>query len=278
MSAIAWSNYEIGNHRLSCPACGRGERDKTLGITIDTGGNGVAHCFRCGIVETYREGGARVTPPPRKARIRATSALAKHEALSDYGRELWDVCGPLSGVAAEYLKARCCLIPPVDGDLRWHSSLKHPSGYIGPALVALVTNTITGEPMSLHKTWIGADGRKADVDPPRLLLAGHTKQGGVIRLWPNEAVTSGLAVAEGIETALSLAWGYAPVWAVIDAGNLKALPVLPGIETLVIGADNDAAGTAAARACAARWADAGAEVLITRQPENDLNDALMEAA
>ena len=108
-----------------------------------------------------------------------------------------------------------------------------------------------------------ADGTKADVDPPRLLLGGHRKQGGVIRLWPDEAVTTGLAIAEGIETALSLAHDYKPVWSVIDAGNLAAFPVLPGIETLIIGADHDEAGLKAAAACADRWAAAGVEVRRT---------------
>jgi phage/plasmid primase-like uncharacterized protein len=132
--------------------------------------------------------------------------------------------------------------------------------------------------MTLHRTWVGPDGRKANVDPPRLLLGGHRKQGGVIRLWPDESVTRGLAVAEGVETALSLAWGFAPVWACIDAGNLAAFPHLSGVESLVIACDNDGAGRAAARACAARWVDAGAETFITRQTENDLNDVLMEVA
>lgn len=96
----------------------------------------------------------------------------------------------------------------------------------------------------------------------------------MIRLWPDEAVTVGLGIAEGIETALSLAWAYAPVWACVDAGNMAGFPVLSGIEALAIGADNDAAGHAAAQACAARWVAADAEVFITRQAQNDLNDAI----
>jgi hypothetical protein len=146
-------------------------------------------------------------------------------------------------------------------------------------LVALVTEAVTGQPISLHRTWVRADGRKADLENPRLLLGdGHRKQGGVIRLWPDDTVTSGLAIAEGIETALSLAHGFAPVWSLIDAGNLAAFQKLPGIQTLLIGADNDRAGFAAADACAARWVDAGAEVFMTQQAENDLNDVLREAA
>ncbi|WP_239499137.1 DUF7146 domain-containing protein [Paraburkholderia tuberum] len=247
-------------------------------MTIEADGAGVAHCFRCAFTESYRpERGAHLTTPS-KPRIKAAPPTAKHDTLSNYGRELWKDCKPLSGVALDYLAARRCRIPPADGDLRYNVSLKHPTGYVGPALVALVTDAVTSEPLSLHRTWIRADGRKADVDPPRLLLGGHRKQGGVIRLWPDEAVTVGLGIAEGIESALSLAWAYVPVWACIDAGNLKALPRLPGIESLTIGADNDPAGIDAAHTCAQRWAADGCEVFMTKQAENDLNDVLKEAA
>jgi hypothetical protein len=51
---IAWSDYATGNHRVTCPSCGRGERDKTLGLTIEGDGKGVAHCFRCAFTENYR--------------------------------------------------------------------------------------------------------------------------------------------------------------------------------------------------------------------------------
>ncbi|CAJ0688366.1 toprim domain-containing protein [Ralstonia wenshanensis] len=273
---ITWTDYFVGSHRITCPVCGRGDRDKTVGLTIDVGGAGVAHCFRCAFVDTFH--------PTRGARLQTAAhpriksvTTQKHEALSVYGRQLWNACTPLAGVALAYLESRVCRVPPADCDLRYHPSLKHPTGYVGPALVGLISDAVTAQPLSLHRTWILADGRKADIDPPRLLLGGHRKQGGVIRLWPDEAVTTGLGIAEGIETALSLAWAYAPVWACIDAGNMAAFPVLRGIEALTIGADNDAAGTTAAQQCAQRWADANAEAYITRQTQNDLNDFLREA-
>lgn len=274
---IDWTQFATGIYRLPCPSCGRSKRDKSLGLTVEANGAGVAHCFRCAFVETYRPDHtthhvATALPPTKVANA------SKHETLSQHGRNLWDACVPLSGVAVAYIQARRCCLPPADGDLRYQPFLKHPSGYTGPALVGLITDAVTRQPLSLHRTWIQADGRKADIDPPRLLLAGHRKQGGVIRLWPDEAVTAGLGIAEGIETALSLAWAYTPVWACIDAGNLAALPYLPGIDCLVIGADNDPAGSVAANDCADRWVDADAEVFITRQVENDLNDVLTGVA
>jgi putative DNA primase/helicase len=275
---IQWNLYEFGEHRIGCPVCGRGGRDKTLGLKINVDRTGVAHCFRCAFVEGYRpEQGARLVTPAQP-RIKGVPLTAKRATMAAYARDLWAATKPLVGASLAYLEARQCRIPPRDADLRCHDSLRHRSGYEGPALVALVTDAATCEPISLHRTWVRDDGRKANIENPRLLLGGHRKQGGVIRLWPDEAVTSGLGIAEGIETALSLAHGFAPVWALIDAGNLASFSPLPGIEALMIGADNDTAGRAAAMACANRWIDADAQVFITRQAENDLNDSLAEAA
>jgi putative DNA primase/helicase len=279
---IAFDQYDIGEHRITCPACGRGPRDRTCGVTIKPNGDGVAHCHRCELVETYHpEQGARVANPAQP-RIQGRQQAAKHETLSDYGRVLWAASKPLKGtMAADYLNARRCVIPPADGHLRFHPALKHPdplAKYIGPALVALVTDALNGTPLSLHRTWITPTG-KADVDPPRALLGGHRKQGGVVRLWPDEAVTDALAVAEGIETALSLAWMHSPAWSLIDAGNLAAFPVLPGVETLTIAADNDKAGRAAAAWCGNRWVDADRTVrVLTPKAHNDMNDILQGVA
>src|SRR5690606_3290982 len=108
-----------------------------------------------------------------------------------FARSLWFSTQPLGGVALDYLKARGVVIPPKGSDLRWHPSLHHPvDDFAGPALVALVRNAITGKPQSLHRTWINPDGTKSGI-PPRLLLKGHPKAGGVVMLWPSDAVTHG---------------------------------------------------------------------------------------
>lgn len=207
----------------------------------------------------------------------------RHEGLSLYGRRLWASSLALAGtIGAQYLMARGCVIPPEDGDLRFLPAHRHPMGeFVGPALVALVTDVLTGAPIGLHKTWVCEDGTKADTPgPARLLLAGHRKAGGCIRLWPDEAVTHGLGVAEGVETALSLAHAYQPVWALIDAGNLSTLPVLGGIGHLVIAADADPAGRRAASEAAARWSAAGitSSIVTAAHDGQDLNDTIKEAA
>lgn len=174
-------------------------------------------------------------------------------------------------MAVAYLEHRCCVIPPAYGDLRWHPALKHPSGHVGPALVALISDTHTCEPLSLHRTWITASG-KADVSPARLLLGNHGIDNGVIRLWSDDDVGHTLGIAEGIETALSLAHAVQPVWAMIDAGHLSKFPALPGITQIYIAQDNDTAGIKAATASARRWTAAGKFVSVSQQKQNDIND------
>lgn len=286
---VIFTDLPAGSHRLACPNCGKGKRsDKTLGVTIDHTSAGVAHCFRCGFVQTYRpsadghqrqRGQQRRRNSHREPVQRVQAPQPVHEVLSQYGRDLWLSSHPvLPGTpAAHYLNSRRCVLPPQGGHLRWLPAHRHPTGHVGPCLVALLTDAQTRQARSLHFTWIEG-GRKANVNPPRLLLARHRKAGAVCRLWPDEAVTHGLGVAEGIESALSLAHAHTPVWATIDAGNMAALPYLPGIELLVIGRDRDPAGEAAAAQCTRRWTDAGATVMVTAQRVNDLNDVVQGGA
>jgi hypothetical protein len=264
-------DFAIGEHRLECPSCGRGGSDKTAGIKVERD-NAVMHCFRCSYVESFHADRAQVRDALCIKQQR--QPLQKHTRLSDWGQTLWASTQELSGIAVDYLHARHCFLPSAYGDLRWHPALKHPSGYVGAALVALITDIQTRASLSLHRTWVTTSG-KAELDTPRLLLANHAIEGGVIRLFPSEEVGHTLGLAEGIETALSLAWFGYPVWATIDAGHLGKFPVLKGITQLVIAKDNDAAGIAASTACAQRWADADRWVIMTQQQQNDLNDEVM---
>lgn len=269
---IAWNDYGPGSYRITCPACGRSPRDKTAGVTIEHDGRGVLHCFRCSLVETRRPAHGN----PGNMPLRKPLLTLKRTALSEWGTELWRSCKPVAGVAADYLRTRRCAIPPENGDLRWHPAMKHPSGYVGPALVALITNIHTRKPLSLHRTWITPTG-KADVQPVKLLLKNHEIADGCIRLWPDDTAAT-LGIAEGIETALSLAWAVQPVWATIDAGHMERFPVVDGFDAIIIAQDRDPAGERAATSCGQRWAAAGRKVLVTDQAENDLNDVLREVA
>jgi putative DNA primase/helicase len=266
---LVWADLPHGKSRQPCPECGRGPSDKTMGVTLEAY-SAVAHCFRCGHVEFTSFTRARIArkglQPPR----------ASPQALSEMGSQIWASCVGLTGTPGEsYLRSRRCCVPPREGHLRYAPRLRHPlSQYSGPALVALVTDAKTGQPLTLHRTWINSDGTKAALNPSRMLLGGHRKAGGVIRLWPEQMVDGVLGVAEGIETALSLALQGLPAWSVVDAGNLSNLAVLDSIDELVIAVDHDQAGIAAANACSLRWNEAGKTVsrILPPVPGQDLND------
>jgi putative DNA primase/helicase len=249
--------------RAPCPQCDRGPRDTALAITIDERGT-VTYCHRCGYTAAEHVERLGRVPPRRK--------LPSAEPARLDG--IWRRTLPLAGSIGEtYLLYRHCVLPPPDSDLRFLPG----NDRFPPSLCALVTDTVTAEPISLHFTRLRADGRgKAGTDRDKLLLKGHRKAGGVIRLWPSEAVSYGLGIAEGIETALAASHIYTPIWAAIDAGNLAAFPVLPGIDCLTIYADHDDAGLRAARECGLRWKGADREVRILRSvtPGQDIADVL----
>jgi hypothetical protein len=128
----------------------------------------------------------------------------------DLAAYLWAQSLPITGTPAEtYLEARGCRLPPEGGDVRYLPARgEHPH-----AMLARVTDAVTAESISLHFTRLAPDGRgKAGSQHDKRLLSGHRKVGGVIRLWPDETVTNGLAVSEGIESGLCAAHAFTPVW------------------------------------------------------------------
>ena len=173
--------------------------------------------------------------------------------------------------AASYLASRGIHLPP-SGALRFHTGLKHPSGGFWPAMVALVTNGIDGAPIAVHRTFLAHDGGgKAPVDPQKMMLGPC--RGGAIRLADPGDV---LMVGEGIETCLAAmqASGH-PAWAALSTSGLRSLDLPKDVRDVIVLADGDEAGEAAARACALRWKRQGRRVRIAHPPQGmDFNDML----
>jgi len=245
----AFGHLDVGDHRRPCPHCsGNRKKDDALSVTVKPDGGVVFNCFRCGWT-----GAERTTRPPTFA---PKPKPERRRGLAPAGLERWHSATLLPGTLADrYLRARRCYFPPVDGALRFLPSAVHwPTKTTHPAMLALITDALTNEPLSLHLTFLKTDGSgKAELEKPRLLLPGHSIDGGVIRLWPDDCVTTGLGIAEGIETALSVAHIFKPMWSTIDAGHMARFPVLEGIECLSVWSDEDEAGRAAATACISRW-------------------------
>jgi hypothetical protein len=131
----------------------------------------------------------------------------------------------------------------------------------------------TDEPTGIHRVALTPAGRKID----RRMLGCA----GVVKLWPAEST---LIVGEGIETVLAAATQIPyrnaplrPAWSTLSAGLLERLPVLPGVERLIILVDHDTAGKEAARICADRWQRAGRTIvrLTPKRAGIDFNDLVM---
>ncbi|WP_052213571.1 toprim domain-containing protein [Belnapia sp. F-4-1] len=223
---------------------------------------------------------APATSWPRLVATAEAMPEATQPATLDMAQRLWceavaaDAPGSL---APAYLAARGVALE-AGAPLRFHPHC--PRGAERwPAMLALMTDPATGEACGVHRTFLARDGSgKAPGALPAKMMAGRA---GVVRLVPDEEVTGGLGLAEGIETALSVMQGFSwrPVWAATSAGMIRTLPVLPGIDALTIFADADGAGITAAAGCAARWMEAGAEARIVAAPAGqDFNDALRERA
>ena len=96
-------------------------------------------------------------------------------------------------------------------------------------------------------------------------------KGGAIRL---AAVADQLAVAEGVETALSfMDLTSTPTWSAMSTAGLEAFTVPPGVKQLTIAADGDEAGLKAARQLATT-AQRHCDVILCAAPDGlDWNDA-----
>jgi len=155
-----------------------------------------------------------------------------------------------------YLESRCGNPEGFLQDIRYHSNLKHSiDGGTHPAMLALLRPN-EGKATGIHRTYLTPDGRKAAVNPVRMVL-GECSQ---VRLAePGIA----LGVAEGLETALcaSKAFGL-PVWAALNANGLKGWEPPAGVEAVTVFGDNDPnyTGQDAAFALAHRLALKGIKV------------------
>jgi putative DNA primase/helicase len=188
---------------------------------------------------------------------------------------VWSEVQPVRGTLAEqYLVDRGIHVPDEALDvLGFHWQCPFSARRKAPALVALVQDIITGEPIAIHRRELTPSAAKAGS-----WMALGPKSGGAIRLSRSDC--GDLAIGEGVETCLAgMQLGSGPTWSVIDAGGMSAFPVLDYVGRLTIMVDNDVSetGQRAAAACRDRWAAAGKAVLCAKpeEPGWDFNDVLL---
>jgi putative DNA primase/helicase len=261
-----------------CPA----HDDREPSLSIRDGGNGKvlvrchARCDQARVIAALRDRGLWGSAGQCKFQRKPRRIVAEREPddgdakRSEGALALWRATGPAGGTPVEtYLASRGLHLPPPPA-LRFHPGLKHPSGGVWPTMVALVTRGADDTPLAIHRTFLARDGGgKAPVDPTKMMLGPC--RGGAVRLAdPGDM----LMVGEGIETCLAAmqATGH-PAWAALSTSGLKTLDLPGDVRDVIVLADGDDAGEAAARECAWRWKREGRRVRIARPPQGqDFND------
>jgi hypothetical protein len=126
---------------------------------------------------------------------------------------------------------------------------------------------------AVHRTRLSDAGEKVE----RRILG--VAAGSAVKLDPDESVSMGITVGEGIETCLAARQlGFKPVWALGSAGAIRTFPVLSGLDcvTLLSESGDGGANEIAVRACSGRWHAAAREVLVVcPKGGGDVNDALL---
>ena len=176
-----------------------------------------------------------------------------------------DACDPV----ACYLHARGLRLPTFPFVLRHAPALSYrhadDSRTHHPAMLAAVQGP-DGRLVSIHRTYLTAEGAKANVPEPKKLMpaiAEGATTGAAIRLHPVQ--DDRLIVAEGIETALALHMLTGrPAWACVSAPGLASVILPPQAREIIIGTDLDrsAAGEEAARTLRERLRAEGRSVNI----------------
>jgi hypothetical protein len=230
-------------------------------------------------------------PPPVPAQILKAKPLRKgptDEEIRQRLRKTWLDSAqwwvPAAKPLRDYLAGRGLepgVLSETGGSIRFHPGLpcydednRHEGTF--PAMIGLVCDR-GGRPITLHRTWLAQDGRKAPVQSPRKMMpipSDRLVLGGAIRLGLPEASPTA-DIAEGIETALAViqATGL-PVWSSATAALLGHFVPPEGTRHVRIWCDLDrlVKGRRAGEDAAAklrerlRLAGIGTEILLPPAP------------
>jgi Toprim domain len=248
-----------GTHDVPCPACGPDRRSaanrrrEVLRVWYTAPGFITYSCARCGVRGYARASAAEKTAdraPTVAHPERRPKPDAPATARRDKARWLWSQRQPIRGTLAEiYLREARHYRGPLPGSLGFLPKRpEHPPAMIAafglaeeiePGLISVPAAALAG----VHLTRLAPDGRaKAGTETDKIMV-GAPRGLPIVLAAPNEL--NGLAIAEGIEDALSVheATGLG-AWAAGAASFLPALAaaVPEWIECITILVDDDEAG------------------------------------
>lgn len=256
------------------------------------------HCFGCGAHGDaigflmradnldFRAAVARLTGGLGAAVVTAPSdngvptPIARHDKDERNRRIAWrlwrDARDPRGTLVETYLRGRGVSLPPAPVLRFAPRCWNRETGKELPAMLARVDDA-NGDFLAVHRTWLRPDGKdKAELEEPKWSLA--STRGGAIRLAPAAPV---LAIAEGIENALTAIVADYAAWSAIAKGGFRTVMLPADVREVLIVADRDknGEGQRAAERAGVRWRAEGRRVrlwLATREGE-DLNDVLVRS-
>ena len=199
---------------------------------------------------------------------------------SEQAQELWREAASIGWAECpgdRYLRNRGIMPPCEAGISRWPDTLRfHEACPFGreraPAIIVAVHSHRSHMVVAIWRIRLTPAGEKIE----RKGL-GPTKGNASRLFWPDG---DEVAITEGVEDALAFHQQHGvPAWAALSATNMAALIVPPRLRRIVVCADNDAAGHAAAQKLARRLRDEGRQVrIIASDFGKDANDALLRRA
>jgi hypothetical protein len=293
---------DVSGRGVTCPGPGHSASDRSLSVTPSaTSPNGfLVNSFadddpidcldyvreRLGL-PVFRPGppqkpalGARHGAPCHKGS--GEPAKAATQSLDNYKRAMaiWgDSRDPRGSLVEAYLRLRRLglLDKAANEAIRYHPDCPFERERF-PAMVCLMRNIVTDEPQGIQRTALMPDETAVKRNGKTFRMSLGPTSGGAIKFDPDEDVTQGICIGEGVETCLSgRLIGYRPVWSVLNKNGVADFPVLPGIDGLTIFGEHDEKQQSmkAIQSCAERWLAAGKEVLTAwPMAGNDLNDEL----
>jgi DNA polymerase len=253
------------------------------------------HCYGCGARGDRLDWLMRVEGMTREEALAAlqdwygpTSLESKQSDAEklDFALSIWNAAQALHGTIGERYLAETREIDISKLPSSIHDALRfHPHCVFGarshcPCLVALMRDPVTDAPVGIHRIGLASgNGKIAKLDRKAL---GHM---GVVKFWPVNG-SGQLVVGEGLETVLAASTRISyrgapltPAWSAVAKGALARLPVVPGVEPLILLVDHDEnnEGQRAAELCKRVWRSANRTVvpLIPKQKGWDFNDVVL---
>lgn len=235
-----------------CPICNGKDRFRL----DDKDGCGTWICSHCGAGDGYsllmqingwdfKEAAAHVKQICGNINVSEPKAAVSTDKARAMLSEVWGGAIPVKegDPVHLYLTARVSKCDPLSLAVRHHPALPyyHDDGKVTthPAMLARVIDSM-GKPISIHRTYLTTEGKKAAVESPKKLMTGTAPMSNcAIRL--AQPKDGWLGVAEGIETAMAASKlnGDVPVWSCVSAGILEKFRPPEGVTDLFIFGDND---------------------------------------